>query len=63
MSVAQVSLLLGHASIKTTMDYLDITTDAKADALKVVTGVPEPVAKWKGNGAASLLATCGFGGA
>lgn len=63
MSVAQVSLLLGHASIKTTMDYLDITMDAKADALKVVTGVPEPVAKWKGHGAASLLATCGFGGA
>ena len=60
MSIAQVSLLLGHASIQTTMDYLDITLDSKADAMRSVPGMPEPAKRWKDPGAASLLAFCGL---
>jgi site-specific recombinase XerD len=33
MNIAQLSKLLGHAQLTTTMDYLDITTDMQAKAL------------------------------
>lgn len=58
-SVAQVSLLLGHSSIQTTMDYLDITPDAKEEAMSPIVGEPQPK-RWKGEGAKTLLAHCGF---
>ena len=58
-SVAQVSLLLGHSSIQTTMDYLDISPDAKEGAMLPITGDPQPK-RWKGEGARTLLAHCGF---
>ena len=59
MSVAQVSLLLGHASIQTTMDYLDITIEDLAEAMQDAPGAPEPK-RWKTEGAKSLLAHCGI---
>lgn len=58
VALAQVSLLLGHASIETTMAYLDITVDAEAEAMQSLAGVPEPK-RWKGNEAA-ILAFCGL---
>ena len=33
MNIAQLSKLLGHAQLTTTMDYLDITTDMQAKAM------------------------------
>ena len=59
MSVAQVSLLLGHASIQTTMDYLDISIEDMAEAMESVPGAPEPK-RWKTEGAATLLDHCGL---
>lgn len=58
IALAQVSLLLGHASIETTMTYLDITVDAEAEAMQSLAGAPEPK-RWKGNEAA-ILAFCGL---
>ena len=58
-SVAQVSQLLGHASIQTTMDYLDIKPDAKGEAMAPIVGEPQPK-RWKGEGARTLLSHCGF---
>ena len=62
LSVAQVSKLLGHSNIQTTMDYLDISVDAKAKAMSHVPGVPEEQREplWKRQGAMSLLELCGF---
>lgn len=59
MGIAQISLLLGHASIQTTMDYLDVTIDARAAAIQAVSDVPEPAKKWKGN-EETLLSFCGL---
>ena len=58
IALAQVSLLLGHASIETTMAYLDITLDAEAEAMQSLAGAPEPK-RWKGN-EATILAFCGL---
>ena len=33
MNIVQISLLLGHAQLQTTMVYLDITTEQEAKAL------------------------------
>lgn len=60
MNVVQVSFLLGHASITTTMAYLDVTLDSKAAAMDSVTG-PAGDKKWKGKGE-TLRELCGFGG-
>ena len=61
MSVAQVSLMLGHASIRTTMDYLDITMEQLSDALGAVPGVADAEERrYKGDKAKSLLAFCGM---
>lgn len=62
LSVAQVSKLLGHKSVTTTMEYLDVTVDAKSEALSHVSGVPDAPQKalWRADGAMSLLESCGF---
>lgn len=61
MSIAQVSMLLGHSNIQVTMDYLDISVDAKSEAMRCVPGVPDASeSRWKGPEAASLLALCGL---
>lgn len=63
MSIVQVSLLLGHADVETTMDYLDISLDSQTDAMQTLPVSPEPEEKkWKQAGASSLLAVCGFTG-
>lgn len=56
--LAQVSLLLGHASIQTTMDYLDVTIDTQAEAMQSVAGATE-VKRW-GTDSSSLAGFCGL---
>ena len=58
MRIEQVSMLLGHASVQVTMEYLDITIDMEAEAINHLVGSPEPK-RWKGEGA-TLLAFCGL---
>lgn len=61
MNVVQISFLLGHEQLQTTMVYLDVTVDQKLDALE---GVQDDVArsaspKWP-KGATSLAELCGL---
>ena len=60
MNIVQISFLLGHAQLQTTMVYLDITTEQEAQALATLEGendksVPK---RWKATGK-SLAALCG----
>ena len=60
VNIVQISLLLGHANLETTMIYLDITLDQKLTALITVKcdssdGIAK---KWKNSGA-SLAELCG----
>ena len=59
MRLAQISLLLGHASIEITMAYLDVTVDAEAEAMQSIAGIGEPK-RWKGS-ESTILAFCGLG--
>ena len=61
MNVVQVSFLLGHAQLGTTMRYLDISKDEKLKAMATLesekqSSVPK---KWRSSGA-SLKKLCGF---
>ena len=38
MQIVQISYLLGHSSLNTTMKYLDITTDQEIKALETLEG-------------------------
>ena len=58
MNVVQVSFLLGHASVTTTMAYLDVTLDSKAAAMDSV-GTPAQEKRWKGKGS-TLRKFCGL---
>ena len=60
MNVVQVSFLLGHASVTTTMAYLDVTLDSKAAAMDGV-GVSPQEKRWKLKGE-TLREFCGLGG-
>ena len=60
MNVVQVSFLLGHASVTTTMAYLDVTLDSKAAAMDGV-GAPAQEKRWKGKGS-TLREFCGLSG-
>ncbi len=60
MRIEQVSMLLGHASIQVTMDYLDITIGMQADAIAGVGAGPE-TKRWKGR-ESTLSAFCGLSG-
>lgn len=49
MNIVQISFLLGHANLHTTMVYLDITTEQESKALATLEdegkkGIPK---KWK----------------
>ena len=61
MNIVQVSLLMGHAHIQTTMGYLDITTEQESKALATLEDENEAKLskKWKGR-ESSLLALCGL---
>lgn len=60
MNIVQISFLLGHAQLQTTMVYLDITTDQEAQALATLEDDNEKSVskKWKLSGK-SLAALCG----
>ncbi len=49
MNVVQVSFLLGHENLETTMKYLDITTEDKMEALATLEDEKEKgmIKKWK----------------
>lgn len=51
MNVVQVSFLLGHQNLDTTMKYLDITDEAKLSALATLETEKEKNTpkKWKAN--------------
>ena len=55
MNIIQISFLLGHASLDTTMRYLDITTDDKRKALATLEGEKEKnvTKKWKDSSGSS----------
>ena len=61
MNIIQISFLLGHASLDTTMRYLDITTDDKRQALATLEGEKEKnvTKKWK-DSSGSLADFCGL---
>ncbi|MGN0078859.1 MAG: tyrosine-type recombinase/integrase [Coriobacteriales bacterium] len=62
MNIVQISLLLGHESLETTMRYLDVTLDDERAALATLEDENEKkvAPKWK-NGDGSLKALCGLG--
>ena len=49
MNIAQISFLLGHESIETTMKYLDITLEKEREALQTLENDIERATKpkWK----------------
>ena len=60
MNIVQISRLLGHEQLETTMIYLDVSLEQKADALATLEeedtrNIPK---KWKGSGT-SLASFCG----
>ena len=61
MNIVQISFLLGHAQLQTTMLYLDITSEQEARAMATLEDEEDKkaVPKWKkdGNGLAAL---CGL---
>lgn len=61
MNIVQISFLLGHSNIQTTMIYLDITTEQEAKALATleVENTTTVSKKWKSN-LSSLSAFCGL---
>ena len=58
MGIEQVSMLLGHAGLQVTMEYLDITVAMESEAIKCLVPSSEPK-RWKGSGA-TLLEYCGL---
>ncbi|WP_291300633.1 tyrosine-type recombinase/integrase [Desulfosporosinus sp. BICA1-9] len=61
LNILQVSFLLGHAHLETTMVYLDITTEDKAKALATLENETDKriAKKWK-NPNGSLRGFCGL---
>ena len=60
MNIVQISFLLGHEKLQTTMIYLDISTEQKAQALATLQDENDKSApkKWKASGQ-SLASLCG----
>ena len=61
MNIVQISLLMGHAHIQTTMGYMDITTEQESKALATLEDENQTKLskKWKGH-ESMLLALCGL---
>lgn len=61
MNIVQISFLLGHAQLETTMIYLDITTEQEAAAMATLETENDKkiTAKWKGK-TDGLSALCGI---
>ena len=49
MNIVQISYLLGHEQLQTTMVYLEITTAQKAKALETLDDSKNQIKKWKKN--------------
>lgn len=62
MNVVQISFLLGHENLQTTMKYLDVTLEDEAKALATLEDEKDKQVspKWK-NPDGSLKSFCGFG--
>lgn len=62
MNIVQISFLLGHESVETTMRYLDITLEEERAAMSVLESEDDKLAvpKWK-NDDGSLKSFCGLG--
>ena len=62
MNIVQISFLLGHEQLQTTMVYLDITTEDSAKALATLENENDRkvTPKWK-NTDGSLVNFCGLG--
>ena len=61
MNIVEISFLLGHANLQTTMVYLDITTEEELEALEVLETERDKRAVPKWNGASGdLLGFCGL---
>lgn len=61
MNIVQISFLLGHEQLQTTMAYLDITTDEKAKGIATLEDENDKKVspKWK-NADGSLIDFCGI---
>ena len=61
MNIVQISFLLGHSNVQTTMTYLDITTEQEEKALATLEDENDKKIKkkWKGN-MDSLASLCGL---
>ena len=61
VNIVQISFLLGHEQLQTTMVYLDITTEDELAALEVLETEEDKkvVPKWK-NADGSLAGFCGL---
>ena len=61
MNIVQISFLLGHEQLETTMVYLDITTEEKAKALATLEDDNDKKVspKWKNNNG-TLVDFCGL---
>jgi len=61
LNILQISFLLGHAQLETTMIYLDITTDEKAKAMATLESEKDKKVdkRWK-NANGTLRALCGL---
>lgn len=61
INIVQISFLLGHEQLQTTMTYLDITTEEKAKALATLEEENDKTVspKWK-NADGSLADFCGL---
>lgn len=61
INIVQISFLLGHAQLQTTMVYLDISTEDELKALAVLEDENDKkiTPKWK-NKTNTLTAFCGF---
>jgi len=64
MNIVQISFLLGHSSIETTMVYLDITTDAELKAMATLEDENDSkvAKKWKTSSHKDLSTFCGLKG-
>lgn len=60
MNVAQISMLLGHSTIQTTMAYLDVTLAAEEQAMQALVRSPQEK-RWKGADT-RLTVACGLEG-
>lgn len=62
LNIVQISFLLGHEQLETTMKYLDVTTEQEAKALATLEDEDEQKIskKWKNKSTINLKGFCGI---